>query len=176
MNKTSFYVFLFSIAFVLQTLNAQNVFKAQKKLIGTKIENIQFSDYYPDSSIVDNINSKFKVLEFWASWCKPCLKAVPHLNDLSKKFEGESDLFFISVGYENQVTIEKVLKKVDFETIVVSDQTRKIHNDLNIEFKGTMVIPRTVLVDDKNEIIWYGTPNELDEELIGRFLNREKNL
>jgi len=174
MKKVSFITFLLSTIFISQALSAQNVFKAQEKLIGTKIETLQFGEYYSDKSNIEEIDEKFKVLEFWASWCKPCLKAVPHLNKLSENFEKESNLLFISIGYENQAIIEKVLTKVKFKTLVVSDQTKKIHRDLHIEYKGTMILPRTVLINDKNEILWYGTPERLNNSLIEKFLDGKR--
>ena len=36
-----------------------------------------------------------------------------------------------------------------------------------------MILPRTVLIDDSNKIVWYGTPAELDSELILKFLRKE---
>src|SRR5262245_46570784 len=29
------------------------------------------------------------VLEFWATWCVPCVRAVPHLNDLAEQFKDQ---------------------------------------------------------------------------------------
>ena len=61
-----------------------------------------------------------------------------------------------------------------FETIVVSDQTKSIHRALKIENDGTMPLPRTVLIDDENKIVWYGSPEELTGKLIEKFLKKEK--
>ena len=37
-----------------------------------------------------------------------------------------------------------------------------------------MILPRTVLIDNSNKIIWYGTPTELNAEIIWKFLRKEK--
>ena len=115
------------------------------------------------------------MVEFWATWCKPCLRAVPHLNRLQNKFTNRN-LVFISVTYEPPEVTFKTLEKVKFESVVVSDQTKSTHRSLHIEYKGTMVLPRTVLIDDENNIVWYGKPNQLSEKLLEKFLRKEKIL
>ena len=155
---------------------AQRPIKAQKKMIGTNIEKIAFSDFIANIPDDKDFDDKFKILEFWATWCKPCLEAVPHLNELKSQFSDQDDLVFLSVTYESPERTKKLLKKIKFETTVVSDQTKEIHKNLKIEYKGVMVLPRTVLVDDANNVVWYGTPDELHAELIANFLKGEKEL
>ncbi|MDD3721909.1 MAG: TlpA disulfide reductase family protein [Lutibacter sp.] len=165
---------ILSIFFILtlftNNIAAQKSIRAQKKMIGGKIENIEFTDYIQNIPLDKQFNEKFKILEFWATWCKPCLAAVPHLNKLKSEFKNYPDLIFLSVTYETPEKIEGTLDKIKFETIVVSDQKKKIHNELKIEYNGMMILPRTVLIDNTNKIIWYGTPNELNKELIMKFL------
>jgi len=167
------------IGLIIFTIFANNIYaqkpvKAQKRMIGNKIEKIEFTDYIENTPNNKEFGDKFKVLEFWATWCKPCLEAVPHLNELKSKFNNETNLVFLSITYEAPEKTKKVLDKINFETIVVSDQTKKIHKDLKIENKGMMILPRTVLIDNSNTIIWYGTPSELNSELIYKFLKKEK--
>lgn len=164
----------FLLSLLTNNIYAQKPIKQQEKMIGSKIETIDFTDYLENIPQNKNFNKKFKILEFWATWCKPCLEAVPHINELSYKFKDKEELVFLSVTYEKPEKAQKVLDKITFETLVVSDQTKKIHNTLKIEYKGVMILPRTVLVDDSNKVIWYGTPMELNSEIINKFLLREK--
>lgn len=164
------------LSLATNTIYAQKPIEAQKKLIGTIIEKIEFTDYIENTPEDKVFDDKFKILEFWATWCKPCLEAVPHLNELQSEFKDESNLVFLSVTYETIKKTRKVLKKINFETIVVSDQTKKIHNDLRIEYQGMMILPRTVLINSSNEIIWYGRPMELSKDLIVNFLSGKKKL
>ena len=154
--------------------NAQNPFKGQKKIIGTTIDNIEFTDYIKNTPTDQQFNKKFEVLEFWATWCVPCIQAMPHINELNTAFKDQTDLVFISVTDETPEKVNTFLKKTDLETIVVSDQNHSIHQKLRILYKGNMVIPRTVLIDNNNKIVWYGSPTDLNKELITKFLNGEK--
>ena len=145
----------------------------QTKMIGTTLQEISITDYIQNKPADTNFNNKFKVLEFWATWCIPCLKAVPHLNKLSKKFENEN-IVFLSFTYQKPDETIKTIERIKFETIVVSDQTKSIHQALKIENKGTMALPRTVLIDDENRIVWYGSPEKLTRKMIEKFLKKEK--
>jgi thiol-disulfide isomerase/thioredoxin len=44
------------------------------------------------------------VLEFWATWCAPCVEQIPHLNKLAEQFR-DSKVLFLSVTYEDAVTV-----------------------------------------------------------------------
>ncbi len=149
-----------------------NLLKPQNDLIGTIVDTIEVSHYLLNETNDKNFNLSFKVLEFWATWCKPCLKAVPHLNKMQSKFK-HKNIVFLSITYEAPEKTIKTLERVKFETIVVSDTTKAIHKKLRIEFNGTMPLPRTVLIDDENKIIWYGSPKDLNPNLIEKFLSKQ---
>jgi thiol-disulfide isomerase/thioredoxin len=167
MKKIALYLFIA----VNAILNAQNPVK-----IGDLAPEINITDTilnYPDHFSFKN---KFIVLEFWATWCKPCLKAVPKLNLLEEKFSKNKNLVFISISDENPEKILKTLKSVHFKSIVVSDQTEITIDNFIRQSDGSYAIPATILIDDENIIKWIGTPNDLDEKVLKSFVNKEKKL
>lgn len=148
------------LIFLIPLSYAQNTIK-----VGDKAPKINVTDYLLNSPKDKNFENKFIVLEFWATWCAPCLSAVPHLNDLQSKYKGRNDLMFLSLTYEKPEKVKRTLEKVKFNTIVVSDQTKQTENNFNV--KG---IPHTVLIDNKGIIKWIGTPMELTASLIDKLL------
>lgn len=162
------------LSFSVKAQNPNQLIREQKKMIGKSIPTISFTDFLKNASPQTEVNNKYKVIEFWATWCKPCLDAVPHMNSLQNSFKNREDLVFLSVTYENPEKVSKTLANVNFETMVVSDQTKALHQNLKIEYKGMMVIPKTALVDKNNKVVWIGYPQDLNETMITRFLNREK--
>ena len=42
------------------------------------------------------LKGKVVVVEFWATWCAPCIASIPHLNELAEQFRDE-DVVFISL-------------------------------------------------------------------------------
>ena len=43
---------------------------------------------------------KVIILNFWATWCPPCIKEIPELQKLKKEFGTSVEVFFISVDFE----------------------------------------------------------------------------
>ena len=135
---------------------------------------INITDFIYNIPNDKNFEHKFIVIEFWATWCGPCLDAVPHLNELQEKFKSNNDLVFISMTNEKPEKIQATLDRIDFNTIVVSDQSKKTHKDLEVEKNGVMMIPITILIDNNGNVKWRGRPEELNEEKINSFLKGEQ--
>lgn len=149
-------------------INAQNDIK-----IGEKFTDLNISDFIYNIPKDKNFENKYKVIEFWATWCGPCLQAVPHLNSLQQDFSKRKDLVFLSMTYEEPSKVIKTLNKVDFKTIVVSDRTKNTHKKLGVEVNNNMVLPKTILIDNDNVIRWIGHPSELNSEIINNFLTNK---
>src|SRR5699024_4217588 len=111
---------------------------------------------------------KYVVLDFWATWCAPCLASVPHMNKLQKKFQNKANLQFISISNEKPQRIKEILQEFDFNSYVVTDTTRTTQS----AFKIT-VLPTTILLDNQGLVQWRGQPEELTVQILTRFLNGE---
>lgn len=164
MKKTGF-LFVLILAAIFNATAQSDI------AVGTKIENLKFSDYILNVPEGAEFDSKFKVLEFWATWCAPCLKAVPHLNELSEEFAENKDLVFLSITYEKPEVAERALKRIPFKTTVVADQNQAVFTNLGVKKGTTITIPQTFLVDQNNVVRWKGKPSDLTPELLNKFLS-----
>lgn len=152
---------LFLLIFLFGNVYSQDTLK-----VGDKAPKINITDYILNIPKDKNIGGKFIVLEFWATWCAPCLSAVPHLNELHDNFKNRKDLLFLSMTYEKPEKTKRTLEKIPFKTVVVSDQTKLNEANFNVD-----EIPHTVLIDNKGIIRWIGIPTELNSSVIENFLN-----
>ncbi|MCY7356240.1 MAG: TlpA family protein disulfide reductase [Rudanella sp.] len=109
------------------------------------------------------------VLEFWATWCAPCIAAVPHLNELQSQF-AHTGLRFLSLTDESTDKVNRLLKRVDFQSIVASDQTKKTQIAYGNGKTELEAFPLTVFIDNKGMIRWIGDPNYLDKEILQNLL------
>ena len=145
--------------------------KCQTNLeIGEKAPEIHITNWIKNEPSDKNLSGKFIVLEFWATWCAPCLKSVPHLNELKNKYKNVS---FLSLTDEKEERILKTLSKVKFETIVVSDTTKKTFENFKSVEYNDVLRPSIVLIDDKGYIKWVGYPAILNEKILNDFLSKK---
>lgn len=113
---------------------------------------------------------KFILIDFWATWCGPCRKAIPELNIFAEKFK--KDLVVIGLSDE---TKEKVLKMTEPEIKYYSalDSTATTKNAY--EVKG---IPHLVLISPKGVVVWEGFPlleeHELTEAKLEELIKKYK--
>ena len=68
----------------------------------------------------EELRGQVIVLDFWATWCAPCVAAFPHLNSLTARFRDEPVRFF-SVTYESADQIEALLSEHELTTEVGLD-------------------------------------------------------
>ena len=88
---------------------------------------------------------KIYLLNFWATWCPPCIKEIPELMKLEKKYKDSIEVLFISVDSNPKKVIPKFLKKNGFKKLKIF-----VDNELEITKKLKVKIMPTTLVIDKN--------------------------
>lgn len=110
------------------------------------------------------------VVEFWATWCGPCIRGMPHLSKLQTKY-GDKGLVIIGVtGQDKHQDLEAVQEflKVSGERMaytVAYDQERETREAYMEAFKQRG-IPHCFVIDKQGNIVWHGHPMfGLDEVL-----------
>lgn len=114
-----------------------------------------------------DLKGKTVILEFWATWCKPCIQAIPHINELSK-YQSEEVLILSINSFEKEEVITDFMKETEFLTDVVMDQDKKTMNSL-----GVTLIPQTVIIDKTGRLRWKGDPGQLTDQLLSHFLEHD---
>ena len=140
-------------------------FAQEGLLVGDKAPEIVITDWIENVPDAQSLEGKYIIKDFWATWCGPCLKAVPHFNELKERFSDREDVIFISISDEKPLKIQPTLKRVPFKSVVVTDQSKKSMN--NFKITG---IPVTVMIDNKGILRWVGEPAALKEEQVEDFL------
>jgi thiol-disulfide isomerase/thioredoxin len=152
--------------------------KAQTKTglqVGEKAPQILVSDWIENAPKDKSFANKFIVLEFWTTWCGPCLASVPHLNQLQNEFKAQSDLIFVSMTNEKVEKVQKLLKRVPFQSAVVTDVTNQTQKNYSEHGDGLVGLPSTILIDKNNVIRWVGIPTELTKKVLSDFVNNQLN-
>jgi thiol-disulfide isomerase/thioredoxin len=94
---------------------------------------------------IDSSKGRVLVINYWATWCQPCVKEFPGLVNLRRAFpESELNLVGISVDYDVR-PVENFLKKHEVNFPIVIDDG-SIATMLAVQS-----IPRTVIYNRKSE-------------------------
>lgn len=114
-----------------------------------------------------SLRGKVVLLEFWATWCGPCVQGIPHLNELQRTYTGKNFqlLTFVEEGHQ---TMDKFLKRNPVAYPIGLEST-------TLEDYGISGIPHAFVLNADGKIIWHGHPAEPEmEKAITSALNDTK--
>lgn len=97
---------------------------------------------------VDNFGGRLLVVNFWATWCPPCINELPSLNEMAAELKGDGVVVLgISVD-KDKAAYERFLKKVrlNFET------SRDPGADISADY-GTFKYPETYVIDRNGKVL-----------------------
>lgn len=117
---------------------------------------------------------KVYVVEFWATWCGPCIQSMPHLVELQNKYRGEG-VQIVSISDEDVETVDEMMakeypgKEETFSELtsaytITTDPDGSVSTDYMLA-AGQNGIPCAFLVGKTGLVEWIGHPMEMDEPL-----------
>lgn len=114
----------------------------------------------------DKLKGKVVMIEFWATWCPPCIRSIPHLSELYKEHKDEGFEVVSVTRADRRQNLNRIegfvknKKEMNYPIAVVEDA--QIYREYGI--RG---IPNAVLVDRQGKVRWQGNPlnPQIDAEL-----------
>ena len=146
------------ILFAISLLANEKQQAPQFELQNMKGEVVKLSDF----------SNKLVLLDFWATWCVPCLKELPHLSKLQSKYGEDIQVIAIDVDRPRSISKAKAyIKSNKFDFITLFDSNGEVTDLYNITNP-----PRTILISPEGEIIFEhdgykrGDEKQLEAEIV----------
>lgn len=116
---------------------------------------------------LSELHGKIVILEFWATYCAPCIPFLKHFDKLQAQF-GDA-IKFIAVSEENRDKIDAFITKRGNKNITYATDWGHKLNDLFYHH----FIPHTVVIDQDGIVQAFCSPDEIDQYVVAKLINRE---
>ncbi|MBL87517.1 MAG: hypothetical protein CMO82_12755 [Winogradskyella sp.] len=127
---------------------------------------VKVSEFIQESKIASPESNKLYFVDFWATWCVPCITAKEHLKVLQNQFP--NDFYVVSLSSENPLKVERFLKKKPNDLAVAIDYNKETFSKYNVN-----VLPAGVLFNANGKVLWEGGAPDLKKEMVARFLRQQ---
>ncbi len=137
-------LFNFLLLFIIIANNV-NVFSQEN-------HKIYYNDKINDISLKEKQNPLIFV-DFWATWCAPCIASMPHTQNLQNKTRY---ITFVYITNEPSFKAKNFLQRQDYNFHVLIDNDQRTSDEFKVHS-----IPQSFLIGPEGEIVWHGKPTEI---------------
>lgn len=137
-----------------------------EKFVDVPVEGVRVGNIAPEIQGEDADGKKIRLTEFrgrvvllsfWASWCGPCVKLIPHERKMAAKFEGRPfSLLGVNADKDREI-LSQVQKKMQMSWPSVWDGLGYVGREWNIDFLPVM------MVIDENGYIRFDSKSVMDD-------------
>ena len=117
-------------------------------LVDFDVNLLQFEDLEGSQFSLRDFRGKTLFINYWATWCNPCLAEMPSMVELYNLYKDNQDIVFLYLSKENKNTIIDYIPKD--ETLSQLPLYKIISDD---ELFSTRGIPTTFIVDSSGEVV-----------------------
>lgn len=102
------------------------------------------------------------VIDFWATWCKPCIKSIPKLVEISEEFQDQGVSFVgISIdGPRNLAKVKPFARSLGVTYPILLDTNSEVMGKL-----GVQAIPSLLIINSADEIVYFHEGYKPGEEI-----------
>lgn len=120
------------------------------------VPNLTFEPIQEGASKIHLADFKGKVvmIDFWATWCGPCLESIPEVDRLYNTYNKQG-LEIIAVSDETLQEVREFRKKLSISYPMYIDPTDASSIAFNIE-----AIPHAIIISKTGEIVFEGHPGD----------------
>ena len=101
---------------------------------------------------IEEYKGKKTLINFWATWCRPCRKEMPMLNGVYLS-ENPSEFSVVGIAIDKPEKVTQFVAElgIDFPIMIGQSDAYDIMKELGNE---ALTLPYTILIDNSGEVIW----------------------
>lgn len=102
-------------------------------------------------SLNDLKGQNLTVIDFWATWCKPCIKSIPKLIEISDQYKGD-EVSFVGINVDsprNAAKVRPFSKSLGINYPVLLDPDQELYGEMLVS-----VLPTLFILNDKGEVLY----------------------
>jgi thiol-disulfide isomerase/thioredoxin len=98
-----------------------------------------------------DMKGKVVILDFWATYCPPCIKAIPHLKELKAKYEDQGlEIVGLHVGGEEDAPrVPSFIERLKIDYPIATPEDELIYSLLGTDNR----IPQTLIFDRRGKLV-----------------------
>lgn len=150
----SVFLMIFSVQSAEKTTNPPQKKMWAKSFIGQKAPFLEVEEWIQKPL---DMKGKFILVDIWATWCGPCRKGIPELNEWQKKFADQ--LVIVGISNEPKEKVEPYATE-NIEYANGYDTKSRVKNALKVTG-----IPHVILINPEGIVVWEGFPKLPGHEL-----------
>jgi cytochrome c biogenesis protein CcmG/thiol:disulfide interchange protein DsbE len=95
-----------------------------------------------------NFGGKLLVLNFWATWCPPCIEELPSLNEFQQRY-AKAGVVVLGISIDtDEKAYRAFLNRAGVTFLTARDPEKKISGDY-----GTIKVPETYIIDGSGKVV-----------------------
>jgi peroxiredoxin len=135
--------------------------------VGMQAEDFQLDDLDGKTQRLSQYRGKIVLVNFWATWCKPCKLEMPAMQASFDKLRDKGFVVLAINELEDDAKVREFIKQYGYTFPVLMDRDNKVANQF-----GVFGIPVTVFVDEKGVVQEYIRGQLLTEQKIQEVVDR----
>ena len=112
----------------------------QDALIGKTMPTYELGDWLNKELTADDLKGKIVVIDLWATWCGPCLRALPHTNEMAAKYADQGVVVMAICGSRGQEKMQAIAKQKELTLPMAKDIKGEAAKAYNLMWWPTFVV------------------------------------